>query len=67
MARKKSIFNTISDIVDLVSTIHHAVNNIPVTSNPKRNTLLYDLKQTQKLKAREAKRKQLYLQEELKN
>ena len=67
MARKKSIFTAIDNLVDVVSTIHHAVNHIPVTSDPKRNTLLYTLKQMQKQKQREERRKQLYLEEELKN
>ena len=67
MARRKSILATINNIVDAVSTVHHAINHIPVTSDPKRNTLLYTLKQMQKQKQREVRRKQLYLEEELKN
>ena len=62
--RKSSLLKTILTITDVVSTIHHKVNNIPVTSNPKRGTFLYDLKQSQK----QAVRKQrLMQQEQLKN
>ena len=65
MGRKKSsLFNAIMTVTDIVSTIHHKVNNIPVTSNPKRGTFLYDLKQSQKLAARRQKRLQ---EEQLKN
>lgn len=61
--RKSSLFKTIMTITDVVSTIHHKVNNIPVTTNPKRGTFLYDLKQAQK---HELRRKRLMQEEELK-
>lgn len=61
--RKSSLFKTIMTITDVVSTIHHKVNNIPVTTSPKRGTFLYDLKQAQK---HELRRKRLIQEEELK-
>lgn len=61
--RKSFLFKTMMTITDVVSTIHHQVNNIPVTSNPKRGTFLYDLKQAQK---HEMRRKRLMQEEALK-
>lgn len=62
--RKSSLFKTLMTITDVVKTIHYTVNNIPVTTNPKRGTFLYDLKQALK---HEMRRKRLMQVQALKN